>query len=349
MAGLRAILTAVRRAVARDLESLGSLKVNHLFLFVLLLVYGALNSGQPPKSAEPFFVLLGFLLLFPLSSDPLRKIPPSRLVLWPLRQGQRIGLRLASLFLSPLAWIAIAILVKTARLELAVALCGLALTIQLAIASARHAAQRNRHFNLLGYIPLFPGKLGGLISKNLREVMTLLDPYAALALSAGGLAYRIYAPSPDKTAFSILGLLVALTLSTYAQSLFGIELTAGSGITRYRLLPLRGWETLLAKDFAFLAILLLLLLPLDIAPGMTFGLVALAFGHHSSVMLQIPQQPWRFTGGRLLPVGAIQALVGMGLGFLEFEKGIGILLVAAAAYLASLAHYGRVWERRTVA
>jgi len=69
LAALFAILKALRRAVGRDLGTLQSVKINNLFLFVALLVYGALASGQPPKSAEPFFVLLGFLLLFPLSSD----------------------------------------------------------------------------------------------------------------------------------------------------------------------------------------------------------------------------------------------------------------------------------------
>jgi hypothetical protein len=45
-------------------------------------------------------------------------------------------------------------------------------------------------------------------------------------------------------------------MSTYAQSLFGLELGSGSGMTRYHLLPLGGWEILLAKDIAFLAMLL---------------------------------------------------------------------------------------------
>ncbi len=62
MAALFAILKALRRAVGRDLGTLQSVKINNLFLFVALLVYGALASGQPPKSAEPFFVLLGFLV-----------------------------------------------------------------------------------------------------------------------------------------------------------------------------------------------------------------------------------------------------------------------------------------------
>ena len=126
MAALLAILKALRRAVARDLGTLATIKVNNIFLFVALLIYGALNSGQAPKSAYPFLVLLGFLLLFPLSSDPLGKIPPARLALWPLAAGQRLGLRLASLALSPIAWIGVLILLKTARPLMALAFCALA-------------------------------------------------------------------------------------------------------------------------------------------------------------------------------------------------------------------------------
>jgi hypothetical protein len=112
------------------------------------------------------------------------------------------------------------------------------------------------------------------------------------------------------------------------------------------LLPLGGWESLLAKDIAFLAILSVLLLPLDPGPGMTCGLVALALGHHSSVLLELPQQRWRFTGGRLLPVGALQAVCGVALGFLEYQRGLVVLVAAAVGYLVSLRYYGWRWERQ---
>jgi hypothetical protein len=344
MVALVAIMKALRRSVGRDLGTLGSIKVNNLFLFVGLLMYGALNTGLPPKSAYPFFVLLGFLLLFPLSSDPLSKIPPVRLALWPLMGGQRLGLRFASLALSPVAWIGVLILLKTARPLVALAFCGLAAGIQAAMALGRRAATRNPHWDLLRYIPQFPGRLGGLVRKNIRELLSLLDPYAALLLSIGAGAYRAFGVHPDPEAFAIIGLLVALTMSTYAQSLFGLELASRSGMARYRLLPLGGWDVLLAKDIAFLAVLFVLLLPLDIAPGMTFGLVALALGHHSSVLLELPQQRWRFTGGRLLPLGALQAVGGMALGFVEYEKGLAVLGAAAVGYLVSLSYYGRRWE-----
>ncbi len=342
MAGLAAILKALRRAVGRDLGTLASIKVNNLFLFVLLLVYGALSSGQPPKSAEPFFVLLGFLLLFPLSADPLGRIPVALRGLWPLSGWQRVGLRFASLALSPVAWIGAAILVKTARPMMALAFCGLAAAMQGAAALGRALVRRSPHWDPLRHIPQFPGRLGGLVRKDLREMLSMIDPYAALAIGVGGGAYRVMAKHPDPAAFAIIGLLVALTMSTYAQSLFGLDL--GAGITRYRLLPVRGWEVLLAKDIAFLVVLLVMLLPLDPAPGMTFGLAALGIGHHSSVRLEIAHQRWRFTGGRLLPVGAVQAVGGMALGFVEHERGLAVLGLVAAGYAASVVLYGRLWD-----
>ncbi len=345
MAAVIAILGAVRRAVGRDLGTLGSIKVNNLFLFVALMAYGALNSGVAPKSAYPLFLLVGFLMLFPLSSDPLAKIPVARLGLWPLSPRQRLGLRAASLGLSPVTWIAILILARTARPAVALGFCAAAAGIQLAMVLGSRAARRDRHWNLLRYIPQFPGKLGGMVHKDMRQMLSLLDTYAALALSAGGGLYRLLGAAREREAFAILSLLVALTMSTYAQSLFGLEVGAeGAGLTRYRLLPLAGWEILAAKDMGFLSILLVMLLPLDVGPGLTFGLAALALGHHSSVLLNLPQQRWRFTGGRLLPVGALQAVGGMSLGFLEFREGAAVLAATFGLYLMSLWFYGRRWE-----
>ena len=253
-------------------------------------------------------------------------------------------MRFASLALSPVTWIGVLILIKTAQPLMALAFFSLAVGMQTAVTLGKHAAMRNPHWDVLRYIPWFPGRLGGLVRKNVREMLSLLDPYAALLISIGGGAYRVFAAHPDPEAFAILGLLVALTMSTYAQSLFGLELSSGSGMTRYRLLPLRGWEILLAKDIAFLAVLFVLLLPLDPEPGMTFGLVALALGHHSSVLLELPHTRWRFTGGRLLPVGALQAMGGMALGFLEYQRGLAVFALCAAGYLVSLRYYGRRWE-----
>ena len=58
---------------------------------------------------------------------------------------------------------------------------------------------------------------------------------------------------------------------------------------------------------------------------------------------ELPHERWRFTGGRLLPVGALQVLAGVALGFAEYQRGPALLLLAAAGYLASLWYYGR-WD-----
>ncbi len=329
MAALRAILTALRRAVGRDLA--GAVKANNLLFLALL--------GQ---AAEALFLLLGFLLLFPLSADPLGQIPKARLALWPLTRKQRLALRLSSLALSPVTWAAALILLKTKQPGMALAFCGLAMGMQCALAMGRYMVKRDPHWDPLRDIPRFPGKLGALVHKNIRETLSLLDPYAAALMSLGTGAYRLFAAHPDPAVSTVMSLLVALALSTGAQSLFGLDRDAG--ITRYHLLPLRGWEILLGKGIAFLATLFVLLLPVDLGPGLTFGLVALAFGHHSSVLLGMPQQRWRFSSGSL-PFGAMQTAAGLACGFLEHQRGIAVLALAAAGYAASVYYYGRRWER----
>jgi hypothetical protein len=323
--------------VLRELGTFASIRVNNFFLFVALLIYGSVISGMPPKAAEPFIVLLCLLLLFPMSSDPLALIPRERLASWPLARWQRLALRLASLALSPVFWVAVIILLKTASVITTLAFLAIAVAAQLIVVLSPRA-------NLLRLIPRFPGRLGGVVRLSVRQMLSVLDVYLALLLSASGTAYRLLSRHPDPAAFPIMAFLVALALSTYVQSLFGLDLAAG--VTRYRLLPLRGWEILLAKDAAYLAILLVLVLPLSPLAGLTFGVAALAIGHHPSVFAHLPQHRWRFTDGRVV-VGVIQVVVGVTLGFAAQQRGVLVLLLTLLVWCASLAWYGRCWERST--
>lgn len=338
-----AVLKALQRAARRDLGSFQRIQTNNFFLFIALLVWGAVVSGVEPQSAEPLMLLLGFLLLFPLSSDPLGKIPASRLALWPLSRTARLGLRLGSIFLSPVFWFAVFIVLKTGRLRLAVLFLLGAAGIQVVMFLVRFLVGRAPPLDPARYAPGIPGPLRELTRKNARQMFTVLDTYAALLLSAGGTAYRFLYSHPDPAAYPILALFVPLTFSTYAQCLFGLDVR--NGLARYRLLPLRGWQILLAKDVPYLGLLLLMVLPLNLAPGLTFGLVALAIGHHSSVLLPEPQQRWRFTGSLLFP-GVVQALASLIVGFAEIQQGGLWLLFAAALYGLSLRIYGGIWERR---
>jgi hypothetical protein len=172
-------------------------------------------------------------------------------------------------------------------------------------------------------------------------MLTLLDPYLALVISACGAGWRVFG-KVDAGAPLILSLLVAVAMSTYAQCLFALE--TGAGMTRYRLLPLRGWQILIAKDAAFLGVLLLLTVPLDAGAGLAFGLAALAIGRYPSLKVHLPQRRWRFSSGRVL-FGVLQGVVGATLGFHAVRGGLAI---ASTMYAAALYLGGRSWDRATL-
>ncbi|HWE51617.1 MAG TPA: hypothetical protein VG273_17625 [Bryobacteraceae bacterium] len=346
MAALLAILNSLRRSVQRDLGTFEAVKLNNIFLLAALMAYGALNAGVEPKSAEPLLLLLGLLVLFPLSSDPLGRIPPSRLGFWPLSRKQKMALRLTSFLLSPVVWIAVFLMILRKGFSAALLFLGVAIAAQILVVLSHRAAKADPHWNLLRHIPQFPGRFGGMIRNNIRELLSILDTYVAIAISIGGIAMRVLSLNPDPAGPAVLAVLVALALSTWAQSLFGLD--SRSGLTRYRLLPLKGWEILLSKDCAFLTVLAILILPLNLWSGLTAGFVALALGHHSSVLMRLPQRRWRFTGGRLLPVGALQAIGCFALGIVEAKTGPVLLVLSAIGYAGSVWWYGRLWDRQSL-
>src|SRR2546430_9418 len=102
---LRAVVGALIKSVRRDLAGYASIKTNNFFLFVALLIWGAVRGGVEPTSSYPFLLALGVLMLLPASGDPLEKIPRVRLALWPLGWATRAALRVGSLALSPVFWV----------------------------------------------------------------------------------------------------------------------------------------------------------------------------------------------------------------------------------------------------
>ena len=324
MRAVSAIVRALGRAVRRNLGSFGGLKVNNFFLFTALMVYGALISGVMPVSAYPFLLLIAILLLLPLSSDPLALIPASRRGIWPLRLGDRIALRMASLLLSPVSWIAAAIVIRTAR-------PGAAIVFGAVVVGVRGIAPPAA--KPLRWVPRIPGHIGELVRNHAREMFLVLDTYVAIALGAGAALWLRIDPNAPSEARPILAILVALALSTEAQCLFHLD--GASGATRSRLLPLPAWQILAAKDLAWLAILLLLVLPLDPLAGLTFGLAALAIGRYPALRRRTAMERWRFAGGELR-FGIAQVLVGVALAIGESALGPGFLALSAALYAASV-------------
>jgi hypothetical protein len=330
MRAIGVIVRAIARAMRRDVGSFAALKVNNFFLFVLLLIAGNVTVGLPPRSAYPFLLLMALLLLFPLSSDPLAKIPPVRRAIWPLATRQRTELRLASLVLSPIFWIA-PILFLRASASLSLAFLAMAVITQIALALMRYTP--SAHGQSLGLPISLPGKLGPLIAAAVRQMFHALDTYIAILIAVGGWLYRICYPSPDPAAYPIFSLLIALALSTYAQCLFGLD--SQSAWTRYRLLPVHAREILVAKDAAFLGILLLLTLPLSPVAGLTSGLTALAIGHFPALRRLNPQYRWRFMGGRFA-IGVAQIACGAAFGLAAVNTSFAYALFPLCGYLLGM-------------
>ena len=106
MARVFAILKALAVAFRRDQKSFQSVAGNNFFLVSALLLQAA--GGF-------IFLIIGLVLLFPLSTDPLRKIPASRLSLWPLERREHWVLRAVSPWLNPVSWLVIGLAVWAAR------------------------------------------------------------------------------------------------------------------------------------------------------------------------------------------------------------------------------------------
>jgi len=335
VAGLFAFLKALARLSWRDVRTFRSITGSNFFLFVLVVMY------QQPQSVYFFFLILGVLMIGPLSADPLRKVPPDRLALWPLSSKERMALRFITPFFAPLVWISIPLLFLVG-VSAGLALIAIVLAIQLLIGLYDRLREGRPERYAFRYVPVLPGRLGGLVRKNIRQMLSALDPYVALALSAGGCAYRFLTANRDPDAVVIIAIVVGIALSTSAQCLFGLD--RPDGIVRYRLYPLRGWEILLAKGIAYMAITLVLVVPLAPLAGLAAGLIALAVGHHTSVVQPLPQTRWRLTGGIIFPAGFIQIVAMTAVGVAVSRESGWYLLLAAAAYSVSLWFYGRKWD-----
>jgi hypothetical protein len=132
--------------------------------------------------------------------------------------------------------------------------------------------------------------------------------------------------------------IVVAAMSSYAQCLFGLD--GEGGLSRYRLLPVKGWQLLLSKDAAFLAAVIPLTLPLAPLAGTGAALIALAVGHAPAVEHPREQTRWRFTTGGALGNGLVQ-MVGIAMtASTIYSTSLWFLPLAAAVWAASLWWYG---------
>jgi len=316
----------------RELKTLEALIGNNLALFGLLL------CGLQPESGRFPLLLMGTLIVIPFCLDPLKRIPAERAALLPLSIVEWRWARVLAVITSPAFGLMCGLLLWKGHRSYAGLLALLALAIHSlnSLWKPHHKALAPRVFC---WIPRFPGTLGMLIQKNIREQFHLLDTYTALLFGLSGVLCRLTNRGIPRDALWGASLMVVLALSTSAQRLFALD-----GPHRYTLLPLRGWQVLLAKDLAFLALVTVLVLPLALLPGLTAGMAVLAVGHHPSVLHAAPQARWRFTAGASLGTGVLQILSLFVSGIATAKGSVITPLICAGGWLLSLWIYGRKLE-----
>lgn len=332
MARIRVVLAALVKAVWRDLKTVGSFSGNNLFVAGLTFLF----LGDPGVFVR-LSAFIGLVLFIPLSADPLRVLPRDRVTVWPLSTGERRALRILSPWLNPVTWLIAALAVwNHLSMDLYAVTAGLfAIGFVLpSLPPARKGVWRR--------LPNFPGPLNQLIRKNLRETLSTLDFWCGAVVSALSLGFRAAGLLPAD-ALLPLTILVMLAFSTYAQTLFGLD--GGGGMTRYRLLPVPGWQILAAKDVPFLLASVVMTLPLAPAAGLAAALSALAAGHHGSVTHQSDQVRWRFSAGNSFAMGVFQIVV-MSVAAAAVHAIPLLALPCAGVYAWSTWWCGRLLERQ---
>lgn len=325
------VLGAAWKVLRRQQQALVKIPASNLY-------YASLGFAFLLDPAASVFLLglVAVVLVFPLSADPLGLIPRSRLLLWPLSLRDRRTLRAISPWLNPVTWaVGGVILWKRVAADLAVLIGGLFVFAAFMPARTRNAAGRG---GLLRLAPRFPGLLGLLVRKNLRGLVSTLDFWCAAIPGLGAAGYALAGLLP-KDAGLPMTWVVLLAISTCAQTLFGLD--GRGGMTRYRLMPLRGWQILLAKDLAFLLICAVLTAALSPVAGLCGALVALATVRNAAIQENRPQARWRLQAGTSFGPAIVQIILMVGAASWANAKGPLVLIPCVAVWSISLWWGGR--------
>jgi hypothetical protein len=331
---VEAVLRALWKALRREQKSLMEFPANNLYYAAV-----AFLVMMDPVVMLFVGVIVGVVLFFPLSSDPLRRIPPSRFQLWPLSDPERRLVRVISPWLNPMTWI-VAAFALWRGVSLGLGLLAAAVFLIGFLAPSVKFQGKGRASALL---PQLPPPLGQLIRKNLRQLLTTLDFYCALIVGGAALGYRLAGLLPPE-AYLPGTLLTTLAISTCAQTLFGLD--GRPGITRYRLLPLRGWQILLAKDAAYMLVSVALTLSLAPLAGVAAALAALATARKPAIHENRAQIRWRLQAGTNFGNAIFQILAIIGAATAVHLYSPLFLIPVIAIWLGSLWWGGREIERK---
>ena len=176
MARIAAVLKATSTATWRERRSILSFGANN---FVLTIIY----LFHEYEMGKVFYALLAAVMLVPLSSDPLHRVPRERLDTWPLSRKERTALRFLVPWLNPITWLLAVFVVWSAALRTAASPVVVA-GILAAITAVGSLLPRSSRGGLWRLVPSFPSSVGQLLRKDLRQILYTLDFWVAAVLSA---------------------------------------------------------------------------------------------------------------------------------------------------------------------
>ena len=340
---------------------------------------GDLAAGQTAAMNRLLLVLCLFWLVA-LGEDLNVSLSSERLRRFPVGARSLLTLNLLSRFLSPLAWLAtIVSLVGLSPLLSArhplvgilAALSALALTIGFGMVAAHTFGRwgRRRRARRATSIARLPGRLGPLVQKEQRAVISVLDLWMVFLLSLAAAALSFFASLSSTSRQAIFVIVCALNANVTLNCL-GLDRPAG--LTRYLILPIRGTDLFLAKNVAVtvvVAVQLMLLLAIgawqsgvmqlgaDMLVAFVLVLAHLAWGNVVSVFEPRRMEPYRFASSADPVTMVVSVLIGSTPGvaimlLLRSDSRLaalavaGIVLLTMVAYYGSLRYAGGGFERR---
>ena len=339
MARVLAVLRAIAVALWRERRSLLSVTMNNFFLTIGFFFF--FGTFVDYTVGMIFYLLLGTVLLFPLSAHPLEKIPPERFALWPLRPAERYLLAVLAPWLNPATWL-LATLIIWSAVNRGMRIAGAAAVMITIPMLSSAVPQRGRRL-VWRMVPRMPGALGELIRNNLRQLLATLDFWLAALLAAIFLLYRVFTADIPSEARAIFSLLIVLALSTIAQTFFALD--GPHGMVRYSLLPITGSQALTAKAAAWLALALLLTIPASILVGFSAALGTLPLAFWTSVRHTARQRRWRFSASPAVwnSIGVVLTILASGV--VAYRLSAWWTMLPAIASLLSLWLSGRAFEQ----
>jgi len=215
-----------------------------------------------------------------------------------------------------------------------------------------------------------PGRLGGLVGKDIRYFWRLLDTYLGLLAAATGCLYLATAAAPALDIFLIFLTLVFVPNAPLVFNCFGLD--TASGLDRYTILPLTGQAIMLSKNLAFLSVVGLQTCPLILlafwqlgAFAGTLGLVAftslagacMTWGNWMSLSHPMKIQFFRFSSSSASVFDAMAGVVfsispGILIIYLLHSRYYSVLnlaligLLFGSLYFFSLMRFGRRFDRK---